>query len=56
MPVKPSQELVKIILNIREERNIECKPSMFWNDKKDKKWIEIIKSILGMANLREADL
>jgi len=47
------QESTDIILHGREERNIEYKPSILWNDRKDKKWIEIAKTILGMANLRD---
>jgi predicted HTH transcriptional regulator len=45
-------ELIKIIDHEREERNIEYKPSMPW-EKTNKKRFEVIKCILGMANIRD---
>jgi len=44
-------ELVEIIYHGREERNIEYKSSMLWE--RSEKRFEIIKCILGMANMRD---
>jgi predicted HTH transcriptional regulator len=46
-----SQELINFILHGREERNLEYKGPMSWKERDVK--IEITRSILGMANLRD---
>jgi predicted HTH transcriptional regulator len=46
-----SHELIELILHGREERNLEYKGPMSWKEKDVR--IEITRSILGMANLRD---
>jgi predicted HTH transcriptional regulator len=48
MPTNISGELIEVIQHGTEERHIEYKPSMSWIDRKR---IEIVKCILGMANI-----
>lgn len=47
----PSQELIALILHGREERNLEYKRSMSWDEPNAK--ASITRSIFGMANLRD---